>query len=82
MTIESDICVQAVEENRRWNICGRFIPKDEIVFFIQVALIYIVVITSIVNLIVGSENTHLWIALLSSSLGYIFTCSKTRCNLK
>jgi len=76
MTTESDIRVQAVEENRRWNICGRFIPKDEIVFFFQVALIYIVVITSIVNLILGSENTHLWIASLSSSLGYILPAPK------
>ena len=76
MTTESDIRVQAVEENRRWNICGRFVPKDEIVFFFQVALIYIVVITSIVNLILGSENTHLWITLLSSSLGYIFPAPK------
>ena len=76
MTTESDIRVQAVEENRRWNICGRFIPRDEIVFFFQVALIYIVVITSIVNLILGSENTPLWIALLSSSLGYILPAPK------
>ena len=76
MTIKSDIRVQAVEENRRWNICGRFVPKDEIVFFFQVALIYIVVITSLVNLILGFENTHLRIALLSSCLGYILPAPK------
>ena len=40
------------------------------------SVLYIVVITSIVNLILGSENTHLWIALLSSSLGYILPALK------
>ena len=78
MTTDSDIRVQAVKENRRWNICGRFEPRFEPrnCFFFQVALIFIVVITSIDNLILGSEKTHLWIALLSSSLGYILPAPK------
>ena len=33
-----------------WNIFGHTMPKSEIVFFMQVFLIYIVVFTSIVNL--------------------------------
>jgi hypothetical protein len=40
-------------------------------FFVQVAVILIVVITSIVNLTLERGNTNLWTALLSSCLGYI-----------
>jgi len=55
-----------------WHIFGQSLPKTEIVFFCQVILIYVVVVTSIVNLaIVEKADTQIWIALLSSCLGYI-----------
>ena len=76
MMRECDIHLPVARENRRWNICGRTVPKDEIVFLFQVTLIYMVVITYVVNLILGLKNTHLWIALLSSSLGYILPAPK------
>lgn len=50
---------------------GHRLPKSEIVFFVQVILIYIVVITSIVNLTINQGEGKLWTALLSSCLGYI-----------
>lgn len=57
---------------RHWAFFGRKIPKSEFVFFCQVLLIYIVVITSIVNLTInGGEEGKLWTALLSSSIGYL-----------
>ena len=54
-----------------WNMFGYKFPKSEGVFFTQIILIYIVVITCIVNLSMGNGNSNLWTALLSSSLGYI-----------
>ena len=56
---------------RHWKICREKFPKSEIVYFIQVILVYIVVIVSIVNLTLGRPDDKLWIALLSSSIGYI-----------
>ena len=38
---ESDIRLPVAEENRRWNICGRTVPEDKIVFLLQVLLKYI-----------------------------------------
>ena len=59
-------------ENNRWHMpFGKKLPKSEIVFFVQVVLIYIVVITSIVNLTLNKGEGKLWTALLSSCLGYI-----------
>jgi len=53
-----------------WSLRGRKIPKTKIVFFSQVVLIYIVVLTSIVNISLGSTQ-QLWFLLLSSCLGYL-----------
>ncbi len=58
-------------DNGRWHLFGRRMPKSEIVFFVQVFLIYIVVITSIVNLTINKDEGKLWTALLSSSFGYL-----------
>ena len=57
--------------NGKWHLFGKFCPRSEIVFFVQVVLVYIVVIVSIVNLTIGRPDDKLWIALLSSSIGYI-----------
>ena len=61
-----------MENSSRWNIFGRKFPKSEVVFFMQVVLIYIVVVTAIVNLSINKDDEgKLWTALLSSSLGYL-----------
>jgi hypothetical protein len=56
---------------RNWDFFGRRLPKSEIVFFFQVILIYIIVITAIVNLTLNQDEGKIWIALLSSCLGYL-----------
>ena len=63
-----EICT-SYEEN--WYICKKRIPKQEIVFFSQVTVIFIIIITCIVNLSIKNGDSNLWVALLSSSLGYI-----------
>jgi len=60
-----------MENYDEWRLFGRRIPKQEAVFISQVVLIYMVVITCIFNLSLPSENSNLWTALLSSSIGYI-----------
>ena len=57
--------------SRGWNVFGSNVPKEEIVFFTQVILIYIIAITSIVNLTMEAKNDTLWTSLLSASLGYM-----------
>ena len=57
--------------NGRWPLFGYRLPRSEIVYFSQTALIFIVVITSIVNLSLGTGDDKLWTSLLSSSLGYL-----------
>lgn len=51
------------------NWCGR--PKEVTVYLCQVILLYIVIITCIINLSVDNGKSNLWTALLSSCLGYM-----------
>ena len=55
----------------KWNIMGHTFPRAEIVFLSQMFLILIVVISGIYNLTCVNKNDPLWIALISSCLGYI-----------
>ena len=65
----------------RWNVFGSNVPKEEIVFFTQVILIYIIAITSIVNLTMEAKHETLWTSLLSASLGYMLPAPQLN-NLK
>ena len=74
---ETDFTEESVtrrEQHRRsrlWTVCGQRFPRCEIVFFCQIILIYIVVLTSLVNLALKNGPINLWIALLGSCLGYL-----------
>lgn len=56
-----------------WPFFGKLLPRLEIVFFCQMLGIYMVIIMSLVNLTRAAkeDDTKLWIALLSSCLGYL-----------
>jgi hypothetical protein len=66
--------------DKPWYLWGKTVPRSEIVFGTQVLLIYIIVVTSIVNLsLKGSEGaSKIWIILLSSCLGYILPNPKLK----
>lgn len=53
-----------------WACLGRKIPRGEIVYFTQMIVVFIVVITSLYNLSTQHPNVNLWTILLSSTLGY------------
>ena len=54
-----------------WIALGKKIPRSELVFLCQVLILYTVIVVSIYNLTVGTANSTLWTALLSSCLGYL-----------
>ena len=62
------------DENRsnteKWHLLGARLPKAEIVYFCQMIIVYVIIITSIVNLSLQNGSTELWISLLSSCIGY------------
>ena len=62
---------QSEEDSTPWHLFGTVCPKEEIVFLCQVLVLFTVILISIYNLTTGHENSNLWTALLSSSLGYL-----------
>ena len=54
-----------------WKFCGAKFPKDERIYLCQFLMVYIVVITSIVNLYINDKITCLWSSLVSGSVGYL-----------
>ena len=57
-----------------WLLFGRKLPREEIVFFCQVGIIYTVIICSIYHLSVRHPLESLWVSLLSSGIGYLLPC--------
>lgn len=68
---ELDFTDQAESPVKNWKFFGHNVPKPEIIFFSQVVIIYIVVITALVNITIANGNSTIWISLLCSCLGYM-----------
>ena len=74
VNIMDDVDFTAVEKpisTDGWHIFGTECPKEEIVFLCQIVILYTVIVLSIYNLTVAHDDSTLWTALLSSSLGYL-----------
>jgi hypothetical protein len=61
------------QERRSWVFFGQKIARSQIVFLVQVSLVTIIAIVSIINLTLSNncQDTTIWVAILSSSLGYM-----------
>lgn len=52
-------------------VSRNFVKADLILFAAQVILLFIVVLTSLVNLSLENGNTNLWTMILTSCIGYM-----------
>lgn len=74
---EAEVMVREkpLEKKKRksiWSFFGHRAPRSEIVFVCQILIIYVVVSVSLYNLTrEGGGPDKLWVALLSSCLGYL-----------
>ncbi len=59
-----------IQDSDRWFIWGKEVPKQEIVYLSQVTILYLVIITCIVNLSIDN-TTQLWSSLLATALGIL-----------
>ena len=55
----------------KWHCFGYTFPRREVVYFCQTLIVYIVILVCLANLSLGHSESNLWIALLSSCLGYM-----------
>ena len=54
-----------------WCCSGSRVPRTEIVYLCQILIILSVVFASIYNLTTERGDQQLWVALLSSCMGYL-----------
>ena len=66
------------QERRSWVFCGKKVPRSQALFFVQVFLVLLIVVVSITNLTIADtcEETTVWVAILSSSVGYVIPAPK------
>ena len=73
----SPVVVDEEEDLRRssssgsWRVFGHSLPSREVVFFVQVAVVLVVLITCVVNLSLVQGDQALWKYLMCSIVGYI-----------
>ena len=68
-------------ERVSWRFCGHKFSRSQVVYFSQILILYMIIITCIVNLSIKNGDSNLWTALLSSSIGYILPSPKLK-NIK
>ena len=67
----SHLVMQRSNITDSWRFCGKRVPRGEILFFSQIIILYIIIISCLINLSFNIGNQSLFICLLSSSVGYI-----------
>ena len=56
----------------QWTLGGKNLPRSEIKYGAQILIIYVIILSCIINLSFGkSELTNVWLSLLCSCTGYI-----------
>ena len=55
----------------QWTLFGRRTQQSKVVYFTQATILYILIITSLVNITLESKNLNLWSTLLASAIGYL-----------
>lgn len=68
---------QSDDSSDRWILWGRAVPKSEIVFFTQAFVIFIVIISAIINISLGTKSDT-WLVLLSTSVGAVLPNPKIK----
>ena len=66
-------------ERRSWKFCNFTLPRSEVIFFTQVFIVLIIILTSIVKISlyeITCEEMQIWIALMSSAVGYVLPSPK------
>ena len=72
---------QSTHSSDKWILWGRTIPKGEIVFLSQYTIIFIIVLSSIINISLGNSSDT-FLVLLSLSLGAILPNPKLKSGSK
>jgi hypothetical protein len=78
MPTSSTVGRQMPTDSYYWSTCCGRVHKDQLVFFCQIIIAYIVIITSLANITFTEQNTCLWAKLASGTIGYLLPSQKIK----
>ena len=64
--------------NGKWLIGSQKVPKEEIVFFCQIAIITLVVLVGLINLCFQNGTESYWAAMVATGLGSLLPAPKIK----
>ena len=71
-TAATSLVTSSYSEDDEWRICNISFPKLEFIYLTQIVLIYIIVISSLINLSFGKDvHSTFWCSLCTGCLGYL-----------
>ncbi len=70
MEASSDI----TRSSKTWDILGKAYSRNQCCFFSQIIILYVIILTSLVNLTLGTEPQSIWISLLGCCVGNLLPC--------
>ena len=63
------------QERKSWKFCNSItLPRSEVVFFMQIAIVFLIIVTSLYKLCfndLNCEEKPIWVSILSSAVGYL-----------
>lgn len=68
--------------SEQWTLFGRKTQRSKVEFFSQVIILYIIILTCLVNITLEWGNRELWSALLGSSIGYLLPSPRLKSDKK
>jgi len=68
------------DKDNQWQLCCSSVYKAEIVFLTQILFLFIILIFSIVQIILKSENLEIYFSLISSIIGILIPQPKMNKN--
>ena len=69
---------EETSSGNRWVIGGQKVPKEEIVFFSQIAIITLVVLCGLINLCLNNGTESYWAAMVATGLGALLPAPKIK----
>ena len=67
-------------KHEKWGLCCSSVYKSEVVFMIQIMFLFTILIFSIVQITMRSENLEIYFSLISSIIGILVPSPKMNKN--
>jgi len=67
-------------KHERWGLCCSSVYKSEVVFMIQIIFLFTILIFSIVQITMKSDNLEIYFSLISSIIGILVPSPKMNKN--